>query len=67
MIETTEKRLPGIPDRALDNIVDKAGGVLTPYLDGKQMRQKLVLGSQTFDEKDNTVLLIAVLRAVANA
>jgi hypothetical protein len=67
MLETTEKRLPGIPDRTLEKIIADAGGILTPYLDGKKARQTLKLGERTFDAANNTELLTLVLRSVANA
>jgi hypothetical protein len=60
------KRLPGIPDRTLQNIADSTGGVLTPYLNGNNKRIKLVLGAETFDAENNTALLKQVFNWVSD-
>lgn len=65
-MEETVKRMPGIPDRTLEKIVSDSGGTLTPYLDGKKLRQRLELGGKTFDADSNTALITQVFLSVSS-
>ena len=62
MDASTNKRLPGIPDRTLSFIVLSAGGTVEKYIteEGKTW-VRLTIGSHVLASDTNTRLLIKVL------
>ena len=67
MEASTNKRLPGIPDRTLAFIVLSAGGNVEKFLsdDGKA-HVRLNIGSHVLESDTNTRLLIKVMEMLNN-
>jgi len=67
MTESTNKRLPGIPDRTLSFIVLSAKGNVEKYIteEGKTW-VRLTIGSHVLEADTNTRLLIQVMEMLKN-
>ena len=67
MTDSTNKRLPGIPDRTLSFIVLSAGGNVEKFLseEGKA-HVRLTIGDKVLESDTNTRLLIKVLEMLKN-
>lgn len=64
METTTKKRLPGIPNERLEDIVNKVGCNLYRRIEGRDTKICLDLGKVTFEADTNSELIEKVFRWV---
>ena len=65
-VTTIKKRLPGIPNDRLEDIVNKAGGKLYHRLDGRDKKVCVELGRVYFEGDTNSELIENVFSWVVN-